>query len=73
MSFPNIEVSVSVAISEHGASDCIIAGSNYVKDQTKYKDWLTVKKTDNILWSIKTVKVLIPLPITYEDMTGNKE
>ncbi len=64
------EVLVDIAVSEAGTTDCRIAYSNWIQQQNEHKDWLQKKRSDERLWSVKTVRVHVPMPAQFEDMTG---
>ena len=63
------EVLVSVAVSDAGITECCIADSNWIQQQRKHKEWMDEKRTSKHFWSIKTVRVNIPMPLQFEDMT----
>lgn len=63
------EVVVSVAVSETGIADCCIADSNRVQQRQRHAEWMVAKRSSKTLWSIKTVRVNVPMPLTFEDMT----
>lgn len=66
------EVLVSVAISDAGITECCIADSTRVQQQRKHKEWMDEKRTSKNFWSIKTVRINVPMPLTFEDMTTNE-
>lgn len=63
------EVMVSIAVSDSGMTDCCIADSCYIQQQRKHKEWLDEKRANKQFWTVKTIRVNIPLPMQYEDMT----
>lgn len=67
------KVSVSVAVSDTGITDCCIADSNWIQQQRKHKEWIDEKRTSKSFWSIKTVQINVPIPLTFEDMTLNTQ
>ena len=63
------EVLVSVAVSDGGLVDCCIADSHWIQQQRKHQAWMDEKRASKNFWSIKTVRVNVPMPLTFEDMT----
>lgn len=63
------EILVSVAVSDAGTMDCCIAESPYIQQRNKHQQWMTEKRDSRLFWSIKTVKVAVPFPLSFEDMT----
>lgn len=61
-----IEVHVSVAVSESGREKCHIANSNWLQEQGDYQRWLKELRHDKQLWSVKTFKVKLPMPLSFE-------
>lgn len=69
MSSPLCEVVVSVAVSETGIADCCIADSNRVQQRQRHAEWVAEKRSSKTLWSVKNVRVNVPMPLTFEDIT----
>lgn len=64
------EVTVSIAVSDTGRVTCHVANSNWITEQRSYEAWLRELRESKLFWSIKTVKVHVPMPLQYEDMTS---
>lgn len=65
------EVLVSVAVSDSGVTECCIADSGWLQQQQKHKAWMEEKRESKSLWGIKTFRVNVPIPLTFEDMTSD--
>ena len=67
------EVLISIAVSESGRSECCIADDNWIQQKRKHQEFIDEKRNDKQFWHIKTVKVNVPMPISYEDMVGDEK
>lgn len=65
------EVMVSVAVSDSGVTECCIADSGCVQQQQKHREWMDKKRESKSLWGIKTFRVNVPIPLTFEDMASD--
>lgn len=65
----SVAVIIAVAVNTNGRVDCRIADSVFGDDKREYETWLKELKADRVLWSIKRVKVHVPYPESYEDLT----
>lgn len=70
MDTPQLEVYITVALSENGVTECMVAHESYVNKIRAYDEWVTTKRNDTQLWSMKTFKLKIPYPMSFEDMTS---
>jgi len=63
------EVFVVVALSETGQVRVCSRDFNNVQETAAYRKFLDDLKAHRELWTVKSVKVNVPLPVQYEDMT----
>jgi hypothetical protein len=63
-----IEVVIAVAVSDCGLSMVSLIDNNNIHARKKHQQWLDALKTDNRLWSVKTIKTFVPLPVQYEEI-----
>lgn len=73
METTNIEVLVTVAVSENGRVDCCIDDEYWVQQQEKHAAFMNTIRSDKQLWACKTVRVHVPIPIQFEDLRGTPE
>ena len=71
METTNIEVLVTVAVSESGRVDCCIADPHWIQQQQKHAAFMESIRSDKQLWTCKTVRVNVPVPIQFGDLTGD--
>ena len=66
-------VMVSVAVSETGLVECCIADNNTVRYRDAHKEWMDgIRKSDK-LWSVKHVRIAVPVPVSFEDMVDRED
>jgi hypothetical protein len=65
----SVEVKVTIAVSDSGNVECMIADDPHLLKQKQYCDWIQEKRVDSQLWHLKTIKVNVPYPVSYEDLT----
>ena len=66
---PMTEVTVTIAINENGVTRCCIADTDWIQQQQEHSKFIQELREDRWLWTTKTVKVMVPIPVNYEDMT----
>lgn len=66
---PTLEVMISIAVSENGEVEMCEANSYLMKRQQAYKTWTEKLRASSQLWHLKTVRVAVPLPVSFEDQT----
>lgn len=64
------EVIIIVAVSEDGQVKASVQEECRLIQKRQHEDWLKNIREDNRLWSMKTIRTLVPMPIQYEDATA---
>ena len=62
------EVIVVVAVSQDGQVTSSIQEECRLIQKRQHQEWLKNIQEDKKLWSMKTIRTLVPMPIQYEDM-----
>lgn len=65
---PTIEVFLSVSVDENGIVDCCVHDTNQITQKIKYQKWIDEKRKSPTLVSVKTFKVSVPLPVSFEEI-----
>lgn len=66
---PTATITIVVALSENGETDCHIADHTRVQKKKQFEDWMASKRNDTKLWHLKTIQAAVPMPVSFEDMT----
>lgn len=64
------EVIVAVAVSEDGLVTASVKDDCRLIQKRQHEAWLANIREDKKLWSMKTIRTLVPMPIQYEDATA---
>lgn len=63
-----LEVHVTIAVSESGMVECCIADTHWIQKQQKHAQFMADIRADKQLWTCKTIRVNVPMPVQFEDM-----
>jgi hypothetical protein len=63
-----IEVTVMVAVSEDGNVLVSVLDNCNVQRKRNHEAWLQALREDKKLWTLKTIKTLVPLPVQYDEI-----
>ena len=63
-----LEVHVTTAVSESGRVECCIADTHWIQQQRKHDQFMDDIRADKQLWSVKTIRVNVPMPVQFEDI-----
>lgn len=69
MAAASLEVTLSVAVSENGDVRVCNAERNILKIKLTHDKFMSELRADKLLWSVKTVRVQVPVPLSYEDLS----
>lgn len=69
MAAASLEVTLSVAVSENGDVKVCNAESNTLKLKLAHDKFMSELRADKLLWSVKTVRVQVPVPLSFEDLS----
>lgn len=60
------EVVIVIAVSETGMIRCAPRNSGNIQTERDYEKWLQEIKEHPRLWTLKTIRTKVPLPVQYE-------
>lgn len=66
MTTANLEVCVTIAVSEHGMVSCCVANSNWLTQQRVHDKFMQEIRASKALHTVKTVRVQVPMPVQFE-------
>ena len=68
-----IHIKVAVAVNESGNVKVFALEGHLAEIGKRYQDFRQQLIDDTQLWSLKVVKVAVPMPVQFEDMTKVEE
>jgi len=66
-----LDVVVMVAVSEDGRVSVSADDDHHLIQKRKHENWLRMIREDEKLWTLKTIKTQVPMPVQYEDQTAD--